>query len=244
MPVKPKRFIAVGCSHGSHASPEMLGQVVGFTDKFKPHRRVHLGDWCDFAALRTGAKDCADAAESIPDDLEAGFHFLREYRATDILFGNHEARVFRYLNNATRALEQYAGVKLLGQINDFANAQRAQIYQSYSIVDPKSQLWLGDTAFVHGWMFNESATRDHAEWLGASVVHAHTHRPAIATGRTAAETTGYCVGTLADIPAMNYASGRRATSSWGAAIAYGEYTDDKCYVNLALANNGKFSLPY
>lgn len=237
-----KRFIAVSCSHGHHADQKILAQVVDFANRFKAHRRIHLGDWCDFAAMRQGALGGNDECESIVKDLEAGFKFLAQYKATDIFFGNHEHRVFKLLYSP-RAVQSYAAGKLMGDFQDFARQLKAKVYTDYSIRKDSSTLILGDTMFLHGFMFNENATRDHAEWAGMQVVHGHTHRPDIAMSRTRENHMGFSVGTLADIPNMDYAGSRRQTSAWAPAVAYGEYTERECKVWLEVAKDGKFQFP-
>jgi hypothetical protein len=80
-------------------------------------------------------------------------------------------------------------------------------------------------------MYGENATRDHAEALG-NCVHAHTHRPGIAKGRRSDNPTGYCAGTLASIPAMEYAKTNRSTLSWAGGMVWGEYCDDASQLYL------------
>lgn len=239
---KPKRFIAVGCSHGHHCDENVIAQVCDFARRFKADRRIHLGDWCDLAAMRSGAGGTNDEAQSIVDDLKAGFKFLADFQATDIFFGNHEVRVLKHLASQ-RAINSYAAHAFLGQFQDFSKGLGAKVYQDYHIAKPSSYMVMGDTMFLHGFMFNEAATRDHVEWAGMNVVHAHTHRPGIQPGRVRENLMGYCVGSLADIPNMDYAGARRQTSAWGAAVAYGEYNEREAKIWLEVAKNGKFQFP-
>lgn len=239
---KPKRFIAVGCSHGHHCDENVIAQVCDFARRFKADRRIHLGDWCDVAAMRSGAAGTNDEAQSIVDDLKAGFKFLKEFQATDIFWANHEHRVIKNLRSP-RAINAFAAQSFLGQFQDFARDLKAKVYLDYHIRKESSTLLLGDTLFLHGFMFNESATRDHVEWAGRHVVHAHTHRPCIQPGRVMQNYMGYCVGSLANIENMDYAGSNRSTSAWGAAVAYGEYNERETKVWLEVAKNGKFQFP-
>ncbi|MEM6885452.1 MAG: hypothetical protein AAF571_10500 [Verrucomicrobiota bacterium] len=239
---KPKRFIAVSCSHGHLADPNLLAQVCDFAAKFKAERRIHLGDWCDLAAMRNGAGGTNDEAESITQDLKAGFQFLADYQATDIFFGNHEIRVFRFLHSHN-AVKSYAAGQLLGQFQEFSRQLGARTYMDYHIQRPSCRLVLGDTMFLHGFMFNETATRDHAEWAQMQVVHGHTHRPDISKARTLGSHLGYSVGALCNTPNMDYPAARRQTSAWGAAVAYGEFTNKECKVWMEIEKNGKFQFP-
>jgi len=66
----------------------------------------------------------------------------------------------------------------------------------------------------HGYMFNMSAVRDHVEMHGGdSCVIGHLHHVGAETGRSMGGPQGWCVGTLANIPAMHYARRRRARPS-------------------------------
>jgi len=90
---------------------------------------------------------------------------------------------------------------------------------------------LGNFKLCHGFMYSENATRDHAEALG-NVIHAHTHRVCLTKGRREDNPTGICVGTLADIPNMDYAAQRRATLAWSSGMVFGEYDEEFLYPNL------------
>jgi hypothetical protein len=72
---------------------------------------------------------------------------------------------------------------------------------------------LGNFQFFHGSVFGENATRDMAEMHG-NVVHAHTHRPAIATGRRDDFPIGIGVGTLTRRAEAGYANGFETTLSF------------------------------
>ena len=100
--------------------------------------------------------------------------------------------------------------------------------------------------FMHGTMYGENATRDHAEAYG-NVIHAHTHRPSLAKGRRIDNPTGVCVGTLTRIREMDYAKNRRATLSWGQAFAWGAIGPKGASVNLCVgpaeSQEGEWQLP-
>ena len=96
---------------------------------------------------------------------------------------------------------------------------------------------------MHGVMYGENATRDHAEAYG-NVVHAHTHRPAQAKGRRSDNPTGFCVGSLVEPRDMDYAKTRRATLAWGRGFVWGEYTDTTSILWLhELPENVPWRLP-
>lgn len=230
-----KRFMAIGCTHGALMDQDAFAAVMGFKARFKPDTRVHLGDVSDYAAFRSGAKGTHDEAVQLGPDLEAGIGALREYEATDVLLGNHDIRVWKLAEHHNAVIARAAGsvkAEFLKACEDLG----ARVVDHYHI--NKSWITLGDTKLLHGFMFNEMAIRDHAEHFGKCVI-AHLHRAGIQTGRRADNPVCYCVGTLANIDAMDYASTRRATAAWSHGFVWGEYNDKECHINLCHAPQGQ-----
>lgn len=237
-----KRVLIVGCSHGKHIDPSARKAVLEFREKFKPQAVVHLGDFCDTAAFRSGARETADSAEEVEPDIDDGLTFLAEIGATHVLCGNHEDRLWR-LAHSPNAVVAYAAGKVIGAINDHCRKLKAQLFPYDGVFQ---KIRLGNFTLTHGVMYGENATRDHAESFG-NIVHAHTHRPGIATGRRDDHPIGICVGTLTGRRNMEYAKARRATLSWGQAFGWGEYCDNFASLNLCLGpqeqNGGRWLLP-
>ena len=82
--------MAVGCSHGVLIDPNARAAALEFKSRFKPKRVFHLGDWCDTAALRAGAKGTNDEDEPVSPDIDIGLEFLEELGVTDCTMGNHD----------------------------------------------------------------------------------------------------------------------------------------------------------
>jgi predicted phosphodiesterase len=224
-----KRILAVVCSHGKHIDPQARNAVLKFRDKFKPQTIVHLGDFCDTAAFRSGARETADSAEDVGPDIDGGLTFLAEIGATHVLCGNHEDRLWRmaYSPNAVIA---YAAGKCIAAIEAHCKKLKAALIPYSGI---HQQIKFGNFTFTHGTMYGENAIRDHAEVYG-NVVHGHTHRPGIATGRRIDSPIGFGLGTLTKRSEMEYAKARRATLSWGQAFLWGEYNDRSAHLQLCL----------
>lgn len=217
-----KRIMAVGCSHGNLINKGARDAVLKFRDRWKPDTVVHCGDFLDTAAFRSGAHGTADEARPISPDVECGLEFLEALRPTLILLGNHEDRLWK-LAQHYNAIVQLAAAQIIAEINEVAAGLHAEvvpwnILNGYRII--------GGYTYCHGWMIGENAIRDHAEALG-SVVHAHTHRAGMAKGRRSDNPSGYCVGTLANIPALDYAKSRRSTLAWSSGFVWGEYCDER-----------------
>lgn len=215
---KYEKFIAVGCSHGKHADKTAVEAVLAMRERWKPSIVIHLGDWCDTTAWRSGAGGSSDECEPVSPDIDGGIAFLREYRPTHVLDGNHEDRIPRSLRDP-RAIVAYAAQKA----SDYIDEAFKQIGCRRIPYDGVYQrLLIGDVTFTHGTIYNENSARDMAEMYGGKVVFAHTHRSQMAEGRTFKESTGYCVGTLTRRGEMDYAKARRATLGWRQGIVFGE----------------------
>lgn len=223
-----KKFLAVGCSHGAEIDPEARKAVLTMRERWKPDTVVHLGDFLDLAAFRAGAvrdSNDSDHAASVSDDLSAGLEFLHELRPTHVLMGNHEARLYKFAASPN-ALLAHAATLTIDRIEEVFKKLKAKSLP-YHI---RSHFTLGGTKFLHGYMYNVSAIRDHAETYGSCVL-AHLHRVGWERARRDDHASGYCVGTLARL-GMEYASTRRATFGWSQGFAYGFYNDRACSVNL------------
>ena len=119
-----KKWMAVSCSHGDHIDPEARDAVLRFKEQFRPHTIVHLGDFIDAAAARSGAMNdpnASDRAASVAEDLSAGVDFLQELRPNHILYGNHEDRLFR-LANSPNALAAHAATLVIQEIEKTAKS--------------------------------------------------------------------------------------------------------------------------
>jgi len=114
--------MAVGCSHGDQIDPEAREAVLTFRDRWKPDAVIHLGDFLDLAAFRSGAirdSNDSDHAANISFDLSEGIEFLHELRPTHILCGNHEARLWR-MQQSPNALIAHAASLTIDRIEETA----------------------------------------------------------------------------------------------------------------------------
>jgi predicted phosphodiesterase len=213
-----ERFIAISCSHGKYADETAIDAVLKVRERWNPSIVVHLGDWCDTTAFRSGAVGSSDESEPVAPDIDGGLSFLRKYRPTHVLDGNHEDRIPRMLSHRN-ALVAYAAQ----QATDYIDRTFVEIGCRRIPYDGVFQkLVIGDVTFTHGTIYNENSARDMAEIYGGKVIFGHTHRSQQAEGRTIKESTGYCTGTLTRRGEMDYAKARRATLGWRQGLVYGE----------------------
>ena len=234
---KYKRFMAVGCSHGIYADPLAIKAVLKFRKNFKPHEVIHLGDFCDLSSFMSSAKN--GEGDPIRPDLINGTKFLEQLEATQILCGNHEARLWRMKESSNQKDVLAAEVSI--------EAITTTALKLHAKFTPYDGVWqgikLGNFIFTHGTIYNENSARDMAEIYG-NVIFAHTHKPSIQTGRRIDHAVGISVGTLTKRGALDYANMRRSTLAWGQGFVYGEYTDDKLYPTLFIHNySERWNLP-
>lgn len=223
-----ERVLAVGCSHGTFANPDALRAVLRFRDAWKPKHRIHLGDAYDSTAFRTGAiggKD-SDCTESIHDDITNGARFLSDFKPTVFCLGNHEHRLVRLSEHFNEIIAMAAQATLERMMDAIGDAPIIPY-----TVHKTGWYQLGGFKFGHGHLYGENYLRDTAETWGNTVV-AHAHRAGAAKGRRSDSPTAFGVGTLADIPAMGYASGRRSTLAWSHGLVWGEICSDKASLHI------------
>jgi hypothetical protein len=235
-----KRFMAVGCSHGDKIDANAAAAVLRFKELWRPETTAHLGDFIDTAAFRSGAVGSNDEYTPIAPDIDAGLQFLDKLRPTILLNGNHEIRLWRLRNNHNAIVSDCAN-RIISSIETKAAALGALYVREWGI---HAHVMLGDYKLMHGYLFSENACRDHAEAHG-NVIHAHTHRAGVQKGRRDDCPTGYCVGTLSNVPAMEYASVRRSTLSWSGGLVWGEYCDDRlvCWLHEQPQGQVEWRLP-
>lgn len=221
--------MAVGCSHGELIDAEAEKAVLGFKQRFKPKRIFHLGDWCDTAALRAGAKGTEDEGKPINCDLDTGLNFLKRLGVTDCTMGNHDQRPYRYLEHPN-AMVRTLGEMLVEGIEKRMRAMKINWLNKWTSSD---YIAAYGYKFMHGTAFGVGCARKMAMNKG-KVIFAHAHVPREETSERDDQSHAICVGTLIDVKRAGYAAARDATNAWGHALVYGEgYGDKMGYVQLA-----------
>jgi hypothetical protein len=242
---KWKRVMAVGCSHGSRANKQALAAVLRFRDSYKPAHVIHLGDAYDLSALRAGAlanPSAADAADDYMDDIDQGRKFLNDLRPTVFTLGNHDERAKMYLTHHNAVVRGFAEAVWQRMIEPIK--RHTKVFIEHHGVLPNCWYELGGYKWGHGTLYSENFLRDSAETWGNCVV-AHAHRAGVAYGRRSDGPCALSPGTLADVPAMEYAHRRRGTLAWSHGIVFGEVTGDKAqlYVHQWPQHEKVWTLP-
>ena len=154
--------------------------------------------------------------------------------------GNHEHRLYE-MQYSPSAVVSHCATSALADLHQNLKEIHCQIVQ-YDI--ERGWREFGGTLFGHGFMFNQMATRDHAEMLRKSCVFGHLHRVDRAAGRSVGAPVAWSIGCLANVDAMGYARRNRSTLAWQHGIAWGEYNDRDCIVNvLSPTAQGEWRFP-
>lgn len=239
-----KRFMVVGCSHASHADRVALDAIIDARNKFKPERFFHAGDFTDTLAWMASNKD--GEGEAVDDDISLGIQHLQELGITDALGGNHEVRLWKYLESPNQ-IKAYASLKAIEALESGIKKIGAT-FTKYEGVYSKVQI--GNAIITHGTIFNENSARDMAEMYCSNsvnlVISAHTHRCAYAKGRRDDNPTGINVGTLTRERSLDYSLQRRATLGWSQGFVWGEYSDDRtvAWLHEHPRNQTEWKLPF
>lgn len=217
-----KRILVVGCSHGHLADPDAIKAVLEFKSRWKPQFTVHLGDFLDLACCRSGANGTPDQAVDPTPDLQMGLEFLNDLRPQLVFSGNHEGPRLRRLMLSGNALISRAALSIQNEIDETIKTLKAEYI-------PYTGVWqhrkISDFKLLHGYMYGENATRDHAEKHGKCIT-SHTHRASQQAARRDDDAMGYNVGTLSNIPCMEYAANRASTLAWRQGFVWGEFCDN------------------
>jgi len=220
---KPVRFVFASDSHGDMADPEALDALWEFCKDYKPEVRVAGGDHFDLRALRRGVGSSdAESGESLKADLDAGKDFLRRYRPSVYLWGNHEHRLDNLISSSGSAMVRDYCADIKADINATAKASGAKTILPYHA--DKGVYRLGPVAFVHGYAHGENATVKqglHYAEAGGALIHGHTHNLSSIALTKHGSGNAFSAGCLCQKDAMAYASHRLASARWGSGFVAG-----------------------
>lgn len=214
---KPVRFVFASDSHGDMADPQALDALWEFCKDYKPDVRVAGGDHFDFRSLRRGVGSSdAESGESLKADLEAGKDFLRRFRPSVYLWGNHEHRLDNLISSSGSAMVRDYCQDIKDDINRTAKQAGAKVILPWHA--DKGVFRLGPVAYVHGYAHGENATIKqglHYAVSGGALIHGHTHTLASIALTKHGSGNAFSAGCLCLKDEMGYASHRLATARWG-----------------------------
>lgn len=163
------RFTICGDSHGDRADAGAVAAFREFVKMWKPTIRVHLGDLIDARAFRKKATD-EETRDGIGADFDAAMEFLRWYRPTHFLRGNHDERLWDCVKGDDKRLAGLVGT-LTSEIEEHLSDTKCAMLPYDK---RRGVLKLGHLKVIHGYSAGVTAARLTAQVYG-SVVMGHIH---------------------------------------------------------------------
>jgi hypothetical protein len=229
--------MAVFDSHGDMIDPVAERTALAFAKEFRPTIRVHGGDALDLRWLR-GRADDKERLERIEADVDAGLAFLRAFKPTHFLFGNHDHRLVK----ASRGVS--------GPTANLADRILLDLYEvlgdrcvKYPWHKRAGVMRLGaDRRVIHGFNSGLYAVRQSAIVYG-NVLMGHVHSIDVFANPSLEPRVGRSCGCLCRLD-MDYNEGQPGTLRQQHGFAYGLiYPNGKTLVWQAEAVDGRWLLP-
>lgn len=173
--------------HGIEQHKRTVHAFLSFVKEFKPELKVFGGDLWNLAALRRQA-DEHEKVIRLKEDFLAGIEFLKEYKPSILMIGNHDQRLYdavkRERVNRTGWLSELADT-YLKQFHEFVDANGIKIYPYEK---KKGIFRVHGMAFAHGFGSGGMLSQNMAETYG-DIIHGHGHK----IERTTAMHSGHAV---------------------------------------------------
>ena len=226
-PSDAKRYLIIGDVHVPYEAQDLIRAVCDLVRDIKIQGLVILGDFLDFFELTVHNAGSVRKLEGkrVVSTFAAGNRVLDQLEAAagaqcqekHYIFGNHEDRVRRWLNQGDNAV--FADDPLLDV------AERLRLRERGWTVDqryPKGRVKLGKLNVVHGRYTTVYHAAMHLHKYQANVLYGHCHTSQVYHGATIdGQHGGYGIGHLADpeSEAMDY---KGDPSNWinGCALVY------------------------
>lgn len=149
-------IVAMGDNHGDLACEDTLDAIMEFVNRVKPKYRVHLGDNFDFRWARKGVdKASKEAKEGFDEDLEAGLAWIRRYRPTHYLWGNHCDRILQIIRNTDSIKDKQDMQKIKDKIMRTLREVGCKVVRMYNVKG--GYIKIGPITFIHGFSHGMNA---------------------------------------------------------------------------------------
>jgi len=212
-----KKFVVCGDSHGNLVCESAKKKFFDFVAEWKPHHRIHLGDFIDAPSLRRGCS-VEEKALGISEDFNAGMQFLSEYRPGFLTLGNHDDRIWLHSTHCSDGiLREHCANLAEAAEQEF---RKLKIKWVPYHVSKYLQMPEGGPKLIHGFRATVSPSRSHHDNWGPNIC-GHCHRPDTYIARHIDGQASYSVGCLADIDLMTYADRTPAKLAWRQGWLYG-----------------------
>ena len=209
-------IIAMGDNHGHLACDDTLDAIMEGVSRYKPKVRVHLGDNWDMTCLRKGIENGSkEAIDNLREDMDAGIKWIRRYRPTHFLFGNHEWRVYDLLHNTDSMSKARKAQDVIDEMKRELRAVGCKVIKPYDVRDCK--ITIEGIDFIHGMSHGKNALlQDQATYgtPGHGFAMGHLHREEQLNYQHIDGGAAFLCGCAMDISLANYALRRSATLRW------------------------------
>lgn len=218
--MKAKRFVVCGDNHGDMQDNGACAAFFDFVKHWKPEVRVHLGDCFDFRALRRKASE-EERRDGLGADIDAGLSFIRRYKPTHFLRGNHDERLWDLLKGDDHKIRDLART-VADDIVDALGGAPMLPYDKRAGV-----LRLGALKIIHGYHSGMTAAKQAALIYGSVLlghIHAIDHAPIAGLERRMGRAIG-CLCRLSQDYNRAQAQTLRQAHGWayGLLLPSGEY---------------------
>jgi len=231
---KPKRWVFCTDLHGDMQDVPTVRTFHKFCDIWKPEIKVFGGDCFDFRALRSKASE-GERYESGLRDFQAGLDFIRKYKPTAFLYGNHDQRLVNLLTSPNGNVRDQAQ----SMIDEIEHACGSATIIPY---DKRLVYKIGDLSCVHGFGSGEGTVRKSAT-IYEKVIIGHLHRAEVVNMPGLRRREGYACPSMCKL-AMPYNSTHLAALAHENGWAYGEVLPSgHTTVHLARRVGGIWHLP-
>lgn len=237
-----KRFVYASDIHGIYSDKDSLDALHKFTNSFKPDHRILGGDLWDFVPLREGAS-AAEKATGITEDYKMGLSFLKQWKPTAFLLGNHDHRLWRAAaTEVGDGMKRDSAKRMVEEVEALCHWHDCPILGYDKTIGVHK---VGDLHFIHGFCHGENALKKTVLKMGVSVVCGHCHTPeSIFLPKIGTPLQGHMAGCLRSLDA-DYTSTSLDTLRWRHGFVYGfvEEKTGEFIVSHATSIDGVWVLP-
>ena len=226
-----KSYLLLGCMHIPHYNKRIVQGIYDLMDTHKFDGIVLGGDYLDMGSLSTYDKGKVNkmgitledeyfVANLVLDELESR---LKKDAEKVFMFGNHENRYWRWLNDVDNA--KYGD--LINPISELGLKKRKwKVYDNYK----QDQHKIGSLHITHGDFWNIHVAKKTLDTWKRNMLFWHTHRIQI---HREGDYCAYNCGFLGDIKseAFNYAP-LSMKMKWGNGFAIVNTLGKRHYVDL------------